>query len=839
MDAWHRQLHALLARPNSGSLRSIIETAGRLHKTHREASSLAEVVRILTLPLADKTAARNWLGERFDSKRYLDLLSTGKLGMADLRQDQLDAIFVMALQREPDLRQLFSADLRIERGQPRARFAIMLLLRERSAMDPWTEESELRVIETVAAAKTSLVDVRVFGGMDRQMEKEQDSSTMLLLFTVLIIMGILFRTFRKVGDVVVPLLGVAIVNVWMFGAASLLGLKFSMLTIMGPILSISLGIDYAIHAVARYREEVVGGASLGDAASTSVSNVGSALLLATLTTMLGFSANAVSPVPAVADFGITIAIGILASFFVMGIFVVNVRYLIDRRRQRRGIPLGYRSDSEPGANTTAEERGSESTAPRIGRGLAWLVDHPRQVVAATTLITAAAVVLALGLGSVFDWRDTLAQNSPLTRTANTMQANFPHSFTDDVDVLVEGDVATAGALVALDQSVRNTADDPRTARTAAGAPKVTSILAAVRAAMGDAKLRGSLKLTDANHDGLPDTDAGARRLLAHLVGSKPESGGQPRAQPAFDIRAFLAPDLQTTLIRVTVTEAAKDTTRLAQINGDIEADVQPLRAAGLRATLTGQAILIHKMSETLVNDVVKSTGITLLVCLLILIVVLRSPLLGLLNMVPVVLVIVWLLGVMRLLGYDINLLTVLITTMCVGVGIDFAIHITHRYVEERGRGSDERTAVLRAGTHIGGRDAGVDAHHGNGLWRACVRAASVVSDSRHPGLLHDRLFVLCGHDSDAGAAALGRSRPAHAQSLRAPVPLQRLLLAGRWPLWRVCVLCQLRNRVSTSFVRVCVGGSSPSSGLRLLWVRRSRMAVSQWRTSSPTWSRDR
>jgi predicted RND superfamily exporter protein len=127
---------------------------------------------------------------------------------------------------------------------------------------------------------------------------------------------------------------------WMQGVGVLGGPKyfdvignFNQIVQILPILLIGLGVDYGIHMVSRYQEEVED-RGVTDATMVAIHTVGVALILATITTAVGFLTNLVSPLPALKDFGILAAVGILASFLLMMTFVPSIRLLLDRKAER-------------------------------------------------------------------------------------------------------------------------------------------------------------------------------------------------------------------------------------------------------------------------------------------------------------------------------------------------------------------------------------------------------------------------------------------------------------------------------------------------------------------------
>ncbi len=60
---------------------------------------------------------------------------------------------------------------------------------------------------------------------------------------------------------------------------------------------------------------------------------------------------------------------------------------------------------------------------------------------------------------------------------------------------------------------------------------------------------------------------------------------------------------------------------------------------------------------------------------------------------PIFLVIIWLYGMIEVAGYGLNMVTVAIAAMSLGVGIDYVIHVVERFREEQENGHDTITAI--------------------------------------------------------------------------------------------------------------------------------------------------
>ena len=60
---------------------------------------------------------------------------------------------------------------------------------------------------------------------------------------------------------------------------------------------------------------------------------------------------------------------------------------------------------------------------------------------------------------------------------------------------------------------------------------------------------------------------------------------------------------------------------------------------------------------------------------------------------PIFIVIIWLYGLIEIAGYGLNMVTVAIAAMSLGVGIDYVIHVVERFREEQENGHDTITSI--------------------------------------------------------------------------------------------------------------------------------------------------
>ncbi len=104
----------------------------------------------------------------------------------------------------------------------------------------------------------------------------------------------------------------------------------------------------------------------------------------------------------------------------------------------------------------------------------------------------------------------------------------------------------------------------------------------------------------------------------------------------------------------------------------------------------------HVLTSVTVNEIqstqISSTLLSVVLAAIVLTIVYRNLELGLIATLPTILATIWILATMWQAGITLNVLTVMVTALTVGLGIDYAIHIVERYREERAHKS-ERQAI--------------------------------------------------------------------------------------------------------------------------------------------------
>jgi predicted RND superfamily exporter protein len=123
-------------------------------------------------------------------------------------------------------------------------------------------------------------------------------------------------------------------------------------------------------------------------------------------------------------------------------------------------------------------------------------------------------------------------------------------------------------------------------------------------------------------------------------------------------------------------------------------------------TATGQPIVNEIVQQGLLQTLVETFLITLGVILTFLTAIFYrrhgTLTLGAVTLVPVVFALSWILGTMYLIGIPFNTETAIIASIAIGLGVDYAIHVSERFVEESRHAESAHDALLSTVSGTGG-----------------------------------------------------------------------------------------------------------------------------------------
>ena len=532
--------------------------------------------------------------------------------------------------------------------------------------------------------RASSVSAIVIDDAFRQATRE--GRAILSALTLLLIAGLTLLFMRTLSDLLLTLAGLVMALVWIIGAEGWLG-PYALgltgppnsLTAVVPIVVMSLTVDYAIQIVSHYREQRHSGEPVAEAVRKGLNNVTVPLALAAVTTMVSLFVSLFSPIAIVGDFGVIAGLGVGMTLIVMLTLVPAGRTLIDRRREARGTLTQPRliAAALPGVGRLAE---------LLGRGVA---RRPLPYLLAVLAITIGLGWVATGVQSDFDIRDALPRGGSVITDMNTIEAAIGGS-TEIVSVLVDAEATETRTLLNFWDLTAAFADEQRRPSAASG-PILASYESLLRdwthdsGQPGDkydpemaalyAEASAGLRLDAQLMQELLDRLQARDPTLAHLLANNPNGG---------DALLFQFPAY------------SNDPAQTRALQQEVEA---LWRGDDAALTATSERIITFAITDAITEGQTEAVVTIIAAALSVLAfffwVTARQPALAIIAVGPIVIALISVLGTMALLGIPYSLVTSVIAALSIGIGVDYTIHMIHRYREEYARLRDPEQAAIR------------------------------------------------------------------------------------------------------------------------------------------------
>jgi len=501
-------------------------------------------------------------------------------------------------------------------------------------------------------------------------EVSMESMTIIGPSIFIMILCVLFLAFRKPSYVFLPIVVFAFSCIWLFGTMALLGYSFNIIFVALLPLNIGLGVEYAVNLLYNYRTELKKGRTPAEAIRLSIKEVGVAIFLAWFTTAIAFLSFLTASLPPIRTFGVFLALGITYTFIISMTFLPALRHIVDRKKKKKQVKL---------------KKQIFSVRNPMGHVAQILIRHEKKVFVVAILI---CIIMGTGISqlkSEFDMNKFMPQDNPAITLLNKINEDFPFSSQDKEYILLEGNVATVQTLQGLATTHKNFDDDQYVTRKTDGSTKTESIYTIIQQAVtNNRSLITAYNIDESTN--LPKSDEDVHELFDYLYNSD-----EYEAQ----VQGILYKDqdkYKATIIRVYTDAGSGDLTKEMEVlNEELDDDLASF--GDVSVIVTGNLVITLAIIENMMESQISSTFVCFILAAIMLSLIYRNPILGLIAMIPVTMSILWVLGTMYFIGYSLNILTIMVTCITIGVGIDYACYIVERFRRTADQTGNVTTAV--------------------------------------------------------------------------------------------------------------------------------------------------
>ena len=446
---------------------------------------------------------------------------------------------------------------------------------------------------------------------------------------LLIMLLILKFTLGDWRSVIMPFTVVVLSTAISMGLVPLFGWKFSIITLLVPIIIVAVANNYGIYLVARHQEISQDWKGSNESILHNLyGSLNMPILFSGLTTIAGILGLLTHSIIPAKQVGILAATGVTIALIMSLTFIPALIY--------------FRST---GTKKTKPERLKKGVFDKIlGKLSGIIIKNPGRI-----LIISAVLTVVISLGMIFLRIDTnqenyFPKNHPIRSASNIINNKLGGSQT--ISVMIDGDIKDPAVMKRIDSLTIQV-------EKVQGVGKVFSISQVVRE-----MTKAIFSKEEKEYDNIP----GTRNAIAQMFELYNMSGDEN------DFKQLLSPDNTKAHILIRLSKPDNSVIynvreRITELTAGFPAEV----------TIGGYAIIMADFAGSIIRGQISSLIFAVITVFLLLAIIFKSARGGLIGSIPLVASIFILFGFMGITGIALDAATALLSSIMIGVGVDFTI----------------------------------------------------------------------------------------------------------------------------------------------------------------------
>jgi len=471
---------------------------------------------------------------------------------------------------------------------------------------------------------------------------------------VVLILFILMIGLRSAYGVILPIINVLISAVWTFGLMALLGIKISIITSVIPILLVAVGSAYTIHLINRFNE--TRDQDFRKSLETALAFIAVPVFYTAITDIFGFLSFAFgSYLDMISKFGMFTSFGILCALILSLCFTPAVMTIFPQKKSLK------------------REENHLHKKDLLSIFLRWIAKidyhHPKTVIASWLILMLLFLFGIFNIERSVDIMSFLSKKNPNRITEKVLQEKM--GGTSPIYVLIRSD----------------------------------NVLTPENLKLADSIERKMLSYKDVVHT---QSLAGLFKQMNEVMG---EGYKIPDVQAKVDNLWFMV-DGQEILERninyehtemvVNATFASNEMEVMKKFTSEMENYFGKISQGKTQVELTGFPSLMIRLDENIVKSQFYSLLLAFALILISVSFLTGSLLRGITALTPILLTLVILFGLMGIAHIPLDFATVLVGSICIGIGIDYAIHVVNHFKICRLEGRSLQETIMEV-TMISGK----------------------------------------------------------------------------------------------------------------------------------------
>ena len=488
-----------------------------------------------------------------------------------------------------------------------------------------------------------LTEMTVTGTIAIQKAIQKTSMEQLIwMFPIAIIFVslVLLYFHRSFKGIIIAFLPPAYALILTFGTLGVVNPELTLISVSVVALLMGLGVDYSIHLMNRFTEETSINDKI-DRIEKILRSTGKAILLSTITTMIGFGSLMISSMSPMVSFGFACTIGILYCF-ISATILVPCLVLILKFEKKIHIS-GWKKFAK------------------------FAVDNRRRVIVIAIFFAVMSLILLPHVKTDVNYSEMAPEGISELEALRAYSENFGSGLNFNAFYLDVGPQGltypeTIDAIYDMEEKMRKIGIKEGILENGLVVYSVADEIKKVNDILKKNEIIDEL----AKHYGVD-------KVLFDQIADK----------------GLISEDYSKTIVIVSIPIGLgieKIEILINDVNEIIDETRLTLPRGGYISHVTGQDAINVAIDKKLADEQARSMIIALLLVLAALIIIFNSSLYGLLTMIPVGFVLIWEPGFLVGFNIPLSVTTISIASIMIGIGVDYGVHITHRVREEMGNG---------------------------------------------------------------------------------------------------------------------------------------------------------
>ena len=488
-----------------------------------------------------------------------------------------------------------------------------------------------------------------FGGMPflrEQISKDIPSDMGMFIGIGIVIMLIFLKlTLKENRGVILPTLVVGIAIITSLGSIYLLGWKFQLITLILPVILIAVANDYGIHFISKYQEfNSQNDSNNKEIIIKTINSLGAPIIIAGITTIFGLLSllsHIMIPARQMAILG---AIGVFTAIMMSLLLIPAIILYLPKPKPLKNII----------------NKKNKNLLNKTGN---FVTKHPIFILL-TFIITTS--IMSMGIFKIDV--DTNPVNyypktSELYKVSNIINLEFGGS--QIINIVTKGDIYNKKNIEKIEYLEKKVSKNKFVG-------KVISIVDLLKGISQFIYPKNSDK-----YNKIPKTDESIKQLLdTYMLLSK-------------DTSSFISKDRKKSLITVFVNNEGNQAVK--SVLKDIKKETSKDK---LFNKITGAAIIFSQLIDEVVKGQLISLIASLIIIFVLMIILFKSFIAGIISIIPLFISIILLFGIMGFTGIKLDISTTMLSSIVIGVGIDYTIHFLWKYRELIRKKTDYKEAII-------------------------------------------------------------------------------------------------------------------------------------------------